>query len=133
MNKTDKWQLFVFVILIVLLLAAKIIKDSLIENNGMYVIGRLIESSYEGGDTGWLHYFEYCYKGIKRVTAVGGPVGERVLKDSAIILKISIKNPGLSFEIDGVRVPECYRHKGTICESWSAIPIKCEKGNSGNR
>jgi len=100
-------------------------EEARLKQEGVFVIGRLFNSSF-GGEQGWIYDYEYYYADKKYVRSFTGPIGEAMLSDSVMFFKILPKKPKVCRQILNNRVPECFRRKEFESKFWTAIPSSCE-------
>ena len=126
--KRIKSEIIIVAILIcvtILLLIRKNSEETRLKQEGVFVIGRLFNSSFGGGQ-GWVYDYEYYYADKKYVRSFTGPIGEAMLSDSVMFFKILPKKPKVCRQVLNNRVPECFRRKEFESRFWTAIPSSCE-------
>jgi hypothetical protein len=95
-------------------------EDARLKHEGVFVIGRLFNSSF-GSDPGWVYKYEYYYGNKRYVRSFTGPIGEGILSDSVMFFNILPKEPEVCRQIYK-RVPECYKKMKFENKFWTEIP-----------
>lgn len=120
MKRVEKNIIFIISLVSILLLVKYFYSNSVINSKGVYVLGKVTQSTF-GGDAGWAHkivynyanqHFEVFYTGLLRQNS-----------DSLLFLRI---NPvkGNKFRIvESLPVSSCFRLDDTPDSGWNQIPI----------
>ena len=95
-------------------------EEARLKHEGVFVIGRLFNSSF-GADNGWVSEYEYYYGNKKYVRSFNWPsnVGPR---DSILFFNILPTQPEVCRQIIKNRVPECFRRINLENKFWTEIP-----------
>jgi hypothetical protein len=100
----------------------KLYQDSNIQRNGVYVLGKVMSSSF-GGDAGWANRIAYSYgNSIYEFYCTGGIEKN---SDSLVFLHLNTRAPRQVRLVEGELVPSCLSYKKHSNNSWQSIPV-CE-------
>lgn len=92
-KKTSIIGIFSIVIIIGVRLYYRININYKLKKEGVYVIGKLTNSSFEGSEIGWIHDFEYFYQRGKYYTSSSDPLKEHIRSDSLVLLVVLPQKP----------------------------------------
>ena len=122
-NRVEFIGVRIILILMLLMISLYFLKQCNIDRNKVYVVGYLTNSSSEGSEIGWVHYFNYTYDSVEYSTSFGGPIGKRILLDSLMYIKISAKHPNLCEPVTGTWVLACVKKMKQPQHGWKKIPL----------
>jgi hypothetical protein len=119
MKRVERIFVFVGLLIMVLLLIRKILVERAISEKGVYVVGKVIFSTF-GGDAGWGNKIVYEFDFKKYDFNYTG--GVRQNKDSLVFLHLLKENPEQVRLVQDVLVPDCLNYELSRNLSWRNIP-----------
>lgn len=120
-KKMERRSVWFFSILILSVLVFYFVKQDRLNKKGVFVIGHLVNSSFEGTEFGWIYDFEYYYDGKRFVKMFGSPMENYILNDSVMFIRVLPKTPDI-YEKISVRVPKCLAIGNTPRLGWEQLP-----------
>jgi hypothetical protein len=113
----------ILIVIVILMIAKYFWNNNQIDEKGVFVIGHLTRSKFEGSETGWMHYFRYSYNSIVVERGFGGPMREGLLADSVAFIKILPDDPSIAIIDESQLVPKCFKTKDVPSKGWLKIPV----------
>jgi hypothetical protein len=119
-KRVEKNIIIIISLVSILLLVKYFYNNSVINSKGVYVLGKVTQSTF-GGDAGWAHKIFYNYANEHFEVFYTGSL--RRNSDSLLFLRINPVN-GKEFRIvDSLIVSSCFQFDIAPDSGWSQIPI----------
>jgi hypothetical protein len=119
MGKFEKVFVITLLGLMAVLLIRKMYVESRIDREGVYVIGKVMESSL-GGDAGWSHRILFQSGGVVYRFSFTGSSNSNA--DSLVFLRMLKESPTYVILVDDVKVPTCFNYNAHKGIQWSKVP-----------
>lgn len=119
MKRVERIFVFIGLLIMVSLLIRKFLVERAISEKGIYVVGKVISSTF-GGEAGWGNKIIYEFDKKKyRFNYTGGV---KTNKDSLVFLRLLREKPKQVILVDDAFVPECLSYELSRNLVWASIP-----------
>ena len=124
-NKKYKSEIIGIIIIAIasfILFAINKKEQNLLDEKGVYIIGKLFSSSSEG-EISWVYNFQYLFNNKIYYRSFTGPLPVQIRKDSLMFFKILPEDPNVCLQLQDVLVPQCIILDNVPKEGWKKLPL----------